>query len=368
MAVLLFFLSIFGITWLIVRYTSGTPTMSFMKEGPYIFKEEDTYTFLHMKVEKRRSWRLESSQSSEEFYNGQFAVQIANSTDSFMVRPIESPMTPDVYYEDEGPIIAVSDIEGDFEYFKNILIGNKVIDQNFNWTFGNGRLVILGDVFDRGDMVTECLWLIYKLDRESKIAGGRVHMLLGNHEMMALSGDARYCNRKYVSVSRRLGRSYKELFDASSVLGHWLRTKNSIEVIGGVLFVHAGISPSLMESDLSFQAINNIVRKELDQEFRSVANPVRPVDIVMGSLGPLWFRGYFRNDISESDIDEILAKYEVDQIVVGHTVVDKIQTLYSGKIIAIDASRKEGNGPEALLVQDGQFFKVDYQANQYQLQ
>ena len=33
-----------------------------------------------------------------------------------------------------------------------------IIDKNLNWKFGKGHLVVLGDIFDRGSMVTEVLW------------------------------------------------------------------------------------------------------------------------------------------------------------------------------------------------------------------
>ncbi len=45
-----------------------------------------------------------------------------------------------------------------------------------------------GDMFDRGDQVTECLWLVYALEETAKAAGGYVHFILGNHELMNLQG------------------------------------------------------------------------------------------------------------------------------------------------------------------------------------
>ena len=64
-------------------------------------------------------------------------------------------------------LIAISDIEGNFEKYYQLLYANKVIDTHYNWIFGNGHLDIVGDLVDRGDYVTQCLWLTYHLEQEA---------------------------------------------------------------------------------------------------------------------------------------------------------------------------------------------------------
>ncbi len=85
-----------------------------------------------------------------------------------------------------------SDIEGEFEAFRNLLIANQVMDSLYRWTFGRGHLVICGDLFDRGNDVAAVLWLLYKLEDEARGMGGAVHTILGDHDIMNLSGDFRY--------------------------------------------------------------------------------------------------------------------------------------------------------------------------------
>jgi hypothetical protein len=60
-------------------------------------------------------------------------------------------------------MLILSDIEGNFKAFRTLLQANGVIDSAFNWTFGDGQLVLSGDFVDRGDQVMEVLWLIYSL-------------------------------------------------------------------------------------------------------------------------------------------------------------------------------------------------------------
>jgi hypothetical protein len=117
------------------------------------------------------------------------------------------------------------------------------MDSAYNWIFGDGHLVLTGDFFDRGDQVTEVLWLIYSLEDKAKAVGGYVHFVLGNHEIMNLSGDLRYLHPKYVQNTVLLNEDYMgSLYGESSEIGRWLRTKNIVEKVGTILFAHAGIS------------------------------------------------------------------------------------------------------------------------------
>ncbi|MEQ9007674.1 MAG: metallophosphoesterase, partial [Ekhidna sp.] len=76
-------------------------------------------------------------------------------------------------------IAALSDIHGQYDLAVEILRNNQIIDAELNWSFGDGHLVIVGDIFDRGDKVTVALWLIYELEQQARAVDGRVHYLLG---------------------------------------------------------------------------------------------------------------------------------------------------------------------------------------------
>ena len=109
-------------------------------------------------------------------------------------------------------LIAFSDIEGEFDPLRLLLQKNKVIDEQFNWIFGKGHVIFAGDMFDRGEQVTECLWLMYSLEEKAKAAGGYVHFILGNHEIMNLSGDHRYARPKYAENSKKIGFKRRAVF------------------------------------------------------------------------------------------------------------------------------------------------------------
>jgi len=264
-------------------------------------------------------------------------------------------------YKKVNKLLAVSDIEGNFEAFRKLLQSSGVIDANFNWTFGDGNLVLVGDFFDRGDQVTEVLWLIYSLEDKAKAAGGYVHFVLGNHEIMNLSGDLRYLNQKYVQDTILLDEDYvKDLYGENSELGRWLRTKNVVEKIGGLLFLHGGISAEMNGMDISVTRINDLARPYYPDS-TYIYND-KKLDTIYSDSGPFWYRGYYKSKTqvaATSQIDSTLQKFYVKHIVTGHTIVaDTISLWHNGKLIDLDVHHAEGKS-EALYIEDDKYYRIN---------
>jgi Calcineurin-like phosphoesterase len=255
-------------------------------------------------------------------------------------------------------IIALSDIEGEFEAFRNLLIANKVMDSTYQWIFGKGQLVICGDLFDRGNDITAELWLLYKLEEEAKGQGGYVHTILGNHDIMNLSGDFRYVQKKYFEHAKMMGKNYAELYGQATELGRWLRSKNIMERIGDYLCLHGGVSATINARQMSLPDINNQCRPfyalgEHPEKFTD-----RSLWDFFNDSSPFWYRGYFLEPkATESQIDSTLALYHCAKIIVGHTIVDNIVSLYHGKVIAIDVNEHEGNS-QGLLMENRKDYKI----------
>jgi hypothetical protein len=266
------------------------------------------------------------------------------------------------------PLFVMADTHGEFEVAVQLLQRQRVIDEQLRWSFGKGRLAILGDVFDRGPHQTELLWLIYKLEAEAARAGGGVHMAIGNHEAMVLTGDERYLNPKYRQVASVLGTSrYTELWDEQSLLGRWLRVKAAVFRLGSYLCLHGGVSRELLDRRLPLAEINKIVRDSLQEQRR----PNELAELVMGPAGPLWYRGYFEREAraggftlaQSTDVTLILDTFKVRAVLVGHTTVPTVTPLYDGRVIAVQVyphRDKDTGAPvmEALAVQRGQMFRA----------
>ena len=261
------------------------------------------------------------------------------------------------------PRLVVADTHGEYAILAGLLMKQGVVDDALRWKFGRGRLVFLGDVFDRGAHQLEILWLIYELEAQARQAGGAVYLVLGNHEVMALRGDARYLNAKYLETAKLLGvAEYARLFDAGSVLGQWLRSKPTVLELDDDLCLHGGISPTLVDRKLSLREINATVRAVLEGREPAAGAERERAEFLLGESGPLWYRGYFPAESGQApptmaDIDRIREHFGVATILVGHTKVSTITSLYEGRVIAVQVyPRQDSFGNpifEALLVRDG---------------
>ena len=276
----------------------------------------------------------------------------------FMVRLKQQLQNEKSEYANVNKRLVISDIEGNFRAFRKLLQGNGVIDADFNWTFGDGHIVLIGDFFDRGEQVTEVLWFIYYLEEKAKVAGGYVHFILGNHEIMNLSDDLRYVQQKYKDNAILLNEKYESLYDENTELGRWLRTKNIIEKIGGVAFMHGGISAEINKMNLSVSAIDQLARPYYaDTTYKY---PDIKTDIILNNLGPFWYRGYYTGrKASPQQLDSTLSGFGVNHIITGHTIVaDTVSVWYDGKVMNTDVHHAAGKS-EALLIEDGKYYRVN---------
>ena len=279
----------------------------------------------------------------------------------------ESINTEKDVYDIPDKMLIVSDIEGNFKGFTMILKGAGVINDELEWTFGNGHLVLAGDFFDRGLNVTECLWLIYKLETEAELQGGKVHFIIGNHEMMNLKNKFKYVRTKYLANADSLDLNYDKWYGDISELGKWLRSKNGVEKIGDYLFLHAGISKDFPADTYSLTDINDNIRSSIDKTF---AEGEASKDIFIGNESPLWYRGIVKGTESQEDIEKTLAAFNSTKMILGHTIVDSIMYLYNNKVIAIDLDHQENTVKGvmyALWFENGNFYTIDNNGSKIEL-
>lgn len=263
-------------------------------------------------------------------------------------------------------LFVTSDPHGDLDCLVSLLQGNGIIDSNYRWTYSNNRLVVIGDVFDRGKDVIQILWLLYKLEHEAALSGGSVDFLLGNHEPMVLMNDLRYTKEKYKLLAKRLCMEYPQLLSRSTELGYWLSTRNTMQVIGNNLFVHAGISGQLLEQNLSVPTVNEQMSHGLylNKSQRRAESPL--THFLFASKGPVWYRGMVLDQpkyapIAKDTLDMVLRQYNVDRVVVGHTIFDDISSFHSGRVIAVNVDNKknrENHKSRAILIEDDRIYII----------
>lgn len=288
-------------------------------------------------------------------------------------------------------IVALGDVHGDFVQFTTILRQAQIIDGKNRWIGGRAHLVQTGDVLDRGPDSRKVVDLLIALAPQAEKAGGKVHPLIGNHEAMNILGDLRYVSageyqafanngsaqlrdRAYAVLSdsiRRDSTEYQEQWKASHPLGwvehrlafegkgkygEWIRSNDAVLKIGRFLFLHGGISPNYR--DVPIDEINTRIRRALEP-----GAPPSDAAIADDSTGPLWYRGLATAEEGPlaAHVDSVLVKYDVDHIVIGHSVTPgAILPRHQGKVILIDVgmSAAYGGPAAALLIEGGKLLAL----------
>ena len=203
-------------------------------------------------------------------------------------------------------VVAISDIHGAFGAMVRTLQQADVIDEKRAWAGGTTHLVIVGDILDRGPRSRDAMDLLMRLEDEAAAAGGRVHVLIGNHEAMNLVGDLRYVAiEEYRAFAREESQEQRELwfaaysnggaaegadagalrqafdekfppgffahraaFGADGKYGRWLLTKPIMVVINGTAYVHGGVSPLI--TDIGLAGVNEVLQGEMVQYVRQL--------------------------------------------------------------------------------------------------
>lgn len=275
---------------------------------------------------------------------------------------------PEWKYKLPDKVFVMSDPHGKMDCVISLLRGNGIIDEEYRWSFGKNHLVIIGDVFDRGKDVPQIFWLFYKLEKEAEDAGGHVSFLLGNHEPMVLAADLRYAKEKYKALAGKLKMDYSALFGPNTELGRWLATRNTIQLIGRDLFVHAGLGKDFYDYNLTIPSVNEEMSRALfmSKAERRALSPLTA--FLYGSSGPVWYRGMVRTDakyrpLAQDSLRMIMKRYHAGHIIVGHTVFKDISTFYDGMVIGVNVdneeNRKKKRGRALLIVGDDYFVVGD---------
>jgi len=289
-------------------------------------------------------------------YGGRGDPQDAHETDIYFDLP-QRPIQTE--FENVDTIYAVGDVHGQYAELAALFRNAGLIDGDDRWTGGGSMVVLLGDLFDRGLNVHKTLWFLYELERDAARHGGRVQILLGNHEIMAMTDDARYVSPKEMLVAQRYGVAYWQLFDPrSSILGKWLAAKPALIRVDRVLFAHGGLGPAYMGYSIPEfdDSLATFMSEEWFYRMADTSAAYTPLDSVtlfrrldffFDEDNVFWYRGYLETDTLGPVLDQVLAAHDSDIHVIGHTPVDSITQLYDGALIAVDL---ENEATEMLLL------------------
>lgn len=287
-------------------------------------------------------------------------------------------------FNDVRRVVAFADVHGAYQELLSILRETAVIDESLHWRGGDTHLVSLGDLLDRGPDSRKVLDLLMRLESEARDAGGAVHVILGNHEVMNIVGDLRYVSSaEYAAFAGGVDDTLREqawqlvqqqepavlradfdamypagyfahrqAFSPAGQYGAWLLTKPFLLTINDTAFVHAGLPE--MVARLGLDATNQTLHAQLGEYLQAwesietelaLARPPgfqeRPQALaargaeqhaatlramqdreIFTPKGPTWFRGQaLCHPLAEAEnLDQALAALGVARVVEGHTV------------------------------------------------
>jgi hypothetical protein len=281
-------------------------------------------------------------------------------------------------------VVAFADVHGAHDELVALLRAQGLVDGALRWSGADTHLVSLGDLLDRGPDSRRVLDLLMRLEDEARAAGGGVHVLLGNHEVMNLTGDLRYVSAgEYAAFAgtdddalreaawqQRLERepgaeraafdarypagwfAHRQAFSADGKYGAWLMSKPFVLVVNDTAFAHGGLPPRVAE--LGLDETNRVLHRELadyQTAWREFGARLPDADIgefhqrpealvaaglveqsatlrtlqdaaVFTTAGPTWFRGQAlcQPFIESANLESALAKLGADRVAVGHSV------------------------------------------------
>jgi len=283
-------------------------------------------------------------------------------------------------------IVAIGDVHGAFDNMVAVLKNAGILDEKLKWKGGKAHLVQNGDVVDRGPHSRKAMDLLMELEEQAEKAGGRVHVLIGNHEAMNLVGildlvskgeyesytdrDSRRLrevafDRYYEQMKREAKERSEELpdkndlrqefeekypmgfvehrqaFSASGRYGKWIRGNNVAVKINGIVFSHGDWSEKM--AAIGIAEVNRRVRAELSDEV--------PLEggIAFDPDSPLQYRGLAHTALTiasqqaeEARVTAILASLGATRMVVGHTLTSGvIESRFGGKHVSIETGMLE---------------------------
>ncbi|PIQ23127.1 calcineurin [bacterium (Candidatus Blackallbacteria) CG17_big_fil_post_rev_8_21_14_2_50_48_46] len=271
----------------------------------------------------------------------------------------------------EKRIVALGDIHGDLDATRRALRLAGVIDAQDHWTGGRTEVVQTGDQLDRGDQELELLNFLEKLGPEAEAAGGKLHILNGNHEIMNAQGDFRFVTPKgfesFAALKLPVPPATQALlknaplfvqgraaaFLPGGVYALKLAQRPAVLQLGKIVFVHGGLHPEHV--DYGLEKLNLEYQDWLRGQTATLP------ELLSSDSSPIWSRVYSDPSLEPdcARLSQTLTKLGAERMVVGHSVQPRVSSACNGQVWRIDVgmSRLYGGPVQALEIQ-GEHWRV----------
>lgn len=271
-------------------------------------------------------------------------------------------VSPPTRFPDAPRIVAIGDLHGDLQATRRALTLAGAIDDADHWIGGKLVLVQTGDQMDRGDGEQAILDLFVRLAEEAARAGGAVHVLNGNHELLNAALDLRYATpggfedfQDAVTAGEpdslllefdETQRARVTAFRPGGPYARVLARRNTVVIIGPNVFVHGGVVPKYVDYGV----------EKLNAEIRAWLAGDGPYPrAIEDRSSPVWSRLYSENvtDAACDTLTDVLERLSAKRMIVSHTIQENGITSYcDGKVWCIDVgmSASYGGTPQVLEI------------------
>jgi hypothetical protein len=263
----------------------------------------------------------------------------------------------DYHWSGVERVVAIGDLHGDYDQYIRVMESAGLLNRRGRWSGGETHLVQTGDIPSRGDDTRKIVDHIIRVARQARRAGGYVHMLIGNHEMMDVVGDLRFKTPgEFAAFETRSSAPLREMqwdhrvewmrtndpafaeldleayrleweetvplgwvehrqaWMLTGEYGQWVKGNPVAVRINDSIFLHGGISAKYCK--FSLESLTEQVIAAMENYDPTVES------ILFDELGPLWYRGLARENETEvfsETLDNILNRYGVKRVVIGHS-------------------------------------------------
>lgn len=263
-------------------------------------------------------------------------------------------------------LVAIGDLHGDISAARQAFRLAGGIDRHGNWIGDDLVIVQLGDLIGRSYEDREVLDFVLEVREKARVAGGAVHVVLGNHEVFA--AQLRY---DYVDVGAYQSFDGIPDLDLDNDLLRELpveaRARGSALMPGGpyakrladfpavlrlgeTVFVHGGVTPIWAEygPDRINDEVSRWFAGETDQ-------PLSARGVDAGNLDDnVMMSRHFSEDVDEAScelLSESLALLGARRMVVAHSVQPEITSYCGGRVWAVDVGMSRYYGGEVQVLE-----------------
>ncbi|HKO52972.1 MAG TPA: metallophosphoesterase [Polyangiaceae bacterium] len=277
-------------------------------------------------------------------------------------------------------VIAIGDLNGAHDVLLDILRGTGLINRRLDWSGKRDELVQMGDLFNRGGGAAQALRVLLRLQRQARKAGGKVTILLGNHEVMTALRHEGYCTEdEYLSfasaaerrawparvrramlrlirqrskgivtpIEPRLGAwkmehvpgrtELRRALGPRGTLGRALRALPVAYLTSETLFVHGGLLPAWACAGVD--GLNQQAR-ECWAAARTNLWSLPKKSLFRNAAGPLWDRSLARGGPqARRELRQTLELLSARRMVVGHSQTASLPHGREGRILVTAAGR-----------------------------